>query len=167
MDLFDAILSHFSYTIYLRFIPGKVSGRSFPLDNRPESTQSSDTLDPELVRRAFGNGRVLAADRNACEEVLSTLIKNFYGKRGYVKPVVIAHLAEPWDQVVTDAEIFYLCNLLERSGSRKTFVWIGRELTGDECLRRQFPQEGTLYSYINEEVVRRNVPTSATTPSSD
>src|SRR4029077_3788749 len=85
------------------------------------------------------------ADREATERVLSLMMRKIHGPRAFVKPFVVMHLEQQWKDRITDAELFFLFSALDRSGSRVSRIWIGRELTEGELLRRHFPDEGVLF----------------------
>lgn len=90
----------------------------------------------------FEHPRSLLADFSVAEKTLQLFIRELAPRTFYsAAPVLVLHPQELLEGGLTQVEVRGLYEL-GRGAARKVQVWVGRELTREELLARQFPAEG-------------------------
>lgn len=96
----------------------------------------------ELVN-GFEHPRALLADFTLAENTLRLFIRQLAPRTlTSAAPVLVLHPLEHLEGGLTQVEIRGLYELGRSAGARKVHLWVGRELTREELLARQFPTEG-------------------------
>ncbi|MBU0482746.1 MAG: hypothetical protein KKG47_16760 [Proteobacteria bacterium] len=98
--------------------------------------------DPKnTVANGFKHPRTCMVDFEVAEAALSFLFKRLVSPFSLIKPVMIIQPLEKLEGNLTGVEARWLRELGESVGARKVFVWVGKTLSDQEMLSRQFPEE--------------------------
>lgn len=96
----------------------------------------------ELVN-GFDHPRSLLADFTLAESTLRLFFRQLAPQTfSSAAPVLVLHPLEHLEGGLTQVEIRGLHELGRSAGARKVHLWVGRELSREELLARQFPTEG-------------------------
>ncbi|WP_165681659.1 rod shape-determining protein [Metapseudomonas otitidis] len=91
----------------------------------------------------FEHPRSLLSDFPVAEQTLRMFVRQLAPKTVYsAAPVLVLHPQEHLEGGLTMIETRGLHELCRSAGARKVHLWVGRELTREELLARQFPTEG-------------------------
>ncbi len=136
---------HFGRTIYVELFDDRLIARVVAGGNEVVDTSTNvEAYPPEDFIAAFGHARVIVANFNAAERLVTKMYREIYRTRGFIKPVVVMRVRHRFADTATSVEVRALLDVLQCAGARRAYLWFGPALSDAEVARRKFPAEGVV-----------------------
>jgi rod shape-determining protein MreB len=112
-----------------------------------KQAHSLKTKNNVVIVNGFSHPRLIINDFLIAEKALQYAIHKMYQNRfWHSSPITVIHPMEKVEGGLTSIERRALRELASGAGAQKVFIWVGRELTDDEIISRNYPlSAGTLF----------------------
>jgi len=111
-----------SKLIYFEIRHDGFTARFVPADDHALNTAADPTrFPPAEIAAAFGHPRLIIADFEPAVNLFSAAMRQLFGRRGFLKPVVVLRLCHRFGDSVTPLERLCLLDALEHAGARAVY----------------------------------------------
>lgn len=140
------MLSFLKPVVYIQISPERLMVRNAKSGETISETPALPLPDGSIVN-PFSHPRTLVSDFTGGQQLVSTLLRRLGGSSVFrVAPSVVMHpLGDPAGGY-TQIEIRALHEMALGGGASEAIVWVGRPLTDQELLAREFPSDGQVLS---------------------
>ncbi|EDN65557.1 rod shape-determining protein MreB [Beggiatoa sp. PS] len=102
-----------------------------------------------VIVNGFSHPRTIINDFLMAEKALQYAVSQMYKNRFFpLSPIAVIQPMEKIEGGLTLIERRALREMAQGAGAREVFIWVGRELTDDEIISRNYPlSAGTLFEH--------------------